>query len=505
MAAATARLWRLYAGTALFGAILCFILFALRAKSAISFVEPLQLHTTGDEFSNYFNIWKAMNGQPIYTDRFQIPFSAAIYNWLFYYAYAVITHFILAGFGLSDAWLPTIGRFITLAAIAVGTAIAYVAFARAADARTAPRKTIAAAFAVFLMVGPLLGFWSLTVRADLWAMTLEMAGATAFLALYPRQRLVAVLVLAVAVYAAWSFKQGSVFTAGGAGILLLLRRDWKSLLLLCSVLPAAWAATLILGDSAWFDNILLRGFPLFFLDGRLSRNLLNVAVKTGPLLFFLLALAVVAARSAECRRKLGQDDAFVFALGAAVAAFVVAVPTATHHGAGENYFFTLAFFMGLMAMASLPVLAAGGEATLRAPLIAGIAGWLSLYAAVGAVLVGAAGTIDVRRQHPVYMGLKRCADSLPRPLFFNNNYMGLPWMTPNNTPWVLYYTYKEERALGHFFQNSGIGGLITERAFATIVTDPKVTIIDGASLAGYTRVQSTDCANMAVYLRDPRP
>lgn len=503
----TDRLWRLYVGSALLGAALCLVLFALRAASSISVVEPLQLHTTGDEFTNYFNIWKAMNGQAVYSDRFQAPFSVAVYNWLFYYAYATVARGVLAVLGLSDAWLPTVGRFITLAAIATGTVVAYVAFARAALARDATGKAVAAAFAVFLMVGPLLGFWSLTVRADLWAMTLEMAGAAAFLVLYPRRRFVAVLILAVAVYAAWSFKQGNVFAAGGAGILLVLRRDWKPLALLCLVLPVAWAATFAWGDAGWIDNILFRDFPLFFQAERLARNMANFAVKTGPLLLFLPAVAWAAGRSAECRRRLWNDDTFVFAAGASVTALTLSIPLAAQHGGGENYFFTLAFFLGLMAMSSFPILADDGPATRRIPLIAGIAGWLTLYAAVGAVLSGAIGTIDVRRQHPVYMSMKRCADSLPRPLYVNNNYLGLPWMTPGNTPWVLSYTYKEERALARRpFQGGGIGGMVNAGAFAVIAyqSDEKEppTELDGGILAmRYERRAGPQCPRTFVFFR----
>lgn len=501
------RLRYLYAASALLGAVLCLVLFGLRAASSISFTEPLQLHTTGDEFTNYFNIWKALSGEVIYNDRFQVPYSVAVYNWLFYYAYAAVAAVVLTALDLSDAWLPTVTRFFTLAAIAAGTVVAYATFARAAQARDATTKAIAAAFAVFLMIGPLLGFWSLTVRADLWAMTLEMAGAAAFLALYPRRRFAAVLVLAAAVYAAWSFKQANVFAAAGAGFLLLARRDWKPLALLCLVLPAAWAATFALGETGWINSILFADFPLFFQAARLLRNLGNVAVKTGPLLLFLAAVAWAAARSMSCRRGLWRSDTFVFAAGASVAALALSVPLAAQHGGGENYFFMLAFFMGLMVMASLPILAAGGAASLRSPLVAGIAGWLSLYAAVGAVLAGAAGTIDVRRQHPIYLEMKRCADSLPRPLYVNNNYLGLPWMTPGNTPWVLSYTYKEERALARRpFEHGGIGGLVDAGAFAAVAyqsdEQEPPTELDGGILATHYEWRAApQCPRTFVFFR----
>jgi hypothetical protein len=260
-----------------------------------------------------------------------------------------------------------------------------------------------------------------------------------------------------------------------------------------------------LGDPVWRANILFRDFAVFFQLERLARNIVNVAVKIGPIELFLVALAFAAARARSCRRMLWVSDAFVFGAGASAAALLLSLPLAAQHGGAENYFFTLAFFLSLMIMASLPALAAAAPELRRAVLAAGAVGWLTAGGAVAAVLTGATGAIDLREQHEIRAELKRCADGLPRPLFFDNPYMGLPWMTPGNTPWVLYYTYKEERALGRAFERGGIGGMIAARAFAAIVADPEAESVDGASLAGYARTYPPHCENKAVYLRTAAP
>lgn len=507
MSADEARVMRLATGAALLGAALCLALFGLRAAGSLSFTVPLQVHATGDEFTNYFNIWKAMTGEVVYNDRFQAPYSATVYNWLFYHAYAAFDRVVMAALGLDGAWLPTVSRWFTLLAIACGLGASYLTFRRAARAEDVTGRALCAAFAVMLMMGPLLGFWSLTVRADLWAMTLEIAGTGLFLALYPRRRMGAVLVLAAAVYLAWSFKQGNVFAAAGGGLVLLLRRDWKALALLCTVLPGAWALTMTLGEPQWLNNILFRDFPLFMSWQRMARNLANVAVKTGPVLLGVAALLAVAVRSKAILLALWRSDTVLFAVGGTLAALMLSVPISAQHGGAENYFFTLTFFLALLLMAALPALRAEPRA-LRPVLAATAAGWAILTGAVLLVVGGVAGKTDLRDQHATYETYKRCTDALPRPLFINIPYMGLPWMTPGNTPWVLSYTYHEERALGvKPFEHGGIGGLIETGAFAAIAVPAEGTPPtgwDGGSLAGYEHRAVADCPQNYVFFRKDR-
>jgi hypothetical protein len=498
------RVSRFYVGAALIGAALCLALFLLRAQSAFSFLIPLQLHTTGDEFTNYFNIWKQMHGEAVYSSRFEIPFSAAIYNWLFYASYAEFGRVGLWLFSLDEAWLPTVWRWFTVLGAMAGSGVAYGLFARALPGQSGREKALAAAFAIYLMFGPLLGFWSMTVRADVWAMTLEILGSALFLKFYPTKRLRAVLMLAACVYLAWSFKQSNVHAAAGAGILLLARRDWKALALLVTVLPAAWAVTFAVGPSDWASYILFKDLALFFQVERLIRNLINVGVKIGPVLFFLAALMFRASRSSTLRCGLWRNNAFVFGTGASLVVTAMSIPMSAQHGGAENYFFTLSFFLSLMVMASIPALRQESSAGIRSVLVSGSIGWITAVAATSAVLLGLVGTIDIRKQHHHYTLLKRCADALPRPLFVANPFAGLPWMTPDNIPWVLYYTYHEERALGRSFAGGGIGGMIERGEFAAIAVNlaPDGSF-DGAHPLRYRQIDMPDCGDLSVFLRRP--
>lgn len=484
------------------GTLASMVLFTLRITSVISFNEPLQVQTSGDEYTNLFYIWKATQGLPVYNDRFVVPFTATVYNWLFHESYAAFINGVSNVFTLSDAWQPTLGRILTLIAMSASAIASYFAFSRVSDAQSLPEKFLCLSFAVYLMFGPLIGFWSMTVRADLGGLFFEILSTLIFISLYTRQRLLAVLGLIVCVYLAWSFKQSNVFAAGGAGLFLVVRRDWKTFLLLITVLPTAWGITFLVGEKMWLHSILMQDYPLLYSFERLVRNMVNFAIKMGPILLFLLGLLVFALRTKKIIPAFWQSNAFMYALCTSVCAVALAIPASAQIGASENYYFSLSYFLGLIIFSSIPILKSfdGG---IRLPVMGACIGWITLSIAVLLVVFGYTGVTNLRHLHIKNMALKECADVLPRPLYVTSNYLGLPWMTRDNPHFVLSYTYPLERKLGRKFENGGIGGMISGKKFAAVVSISETDSIDGASLDDYTRIEISQCSGSFVYRRNP--
>lgn len=488
--------------SALAGALACLILFAVRLGGVVSFAEPIQAQTSGAEYESLFAVWKYTQGLAVYNDRFQVPFNAPMFNWLFYASYGWVAKAVLGAGRLGDAWLPTVARLFTVLGAGAAGLAAAAAFRRAAGTGEPRLEAVAWAFAAFVAVGPLVGFWAMTVRPDAWALAFEAAAAAAFLVIYRRSPWAAVLSLAALAYAAWSFKQASVFAAGAAGLFLLARRDWRRLAALATALPLAWAATLVLGEPQYVKNVLFADYPLPFAGERMARNLLNFAVKSGPSLFLLAALAPVLAASPARRRESLADDPLLFALCGAAVAASISVPLSAQVGGSENYLFVLSFYLALLAVAGLATAARGGGAALQRMAAAGVAGWGTLAVAVLVVLAGVTGATGVRREHDANVAFKLCLDRLPRPLYVDNPYLALPWMTPGTEPFVLSYTYPAERALGRRYERDGIGGLIAARHFAALAVpgaEPPARI-DGATLDGYAPAPGA-CPGISVFLR----
>lgn len=480
------------------GAILCLALLTARAATVLSFAEPLQLFTSGDEQSSLLALWRYVNDFDIYTDRHAEPFANIGYNWLFYQAYGAVAGALQALFGLEDAWLPTLGRWFTLVGAAVIGFAAYVAFrhmTRGSD------RLLPAALAVFVAVGPLVGFWAITVRPDVWAAAFEVIGAALFLRLYPRRRGPAIIAAVVCAYLAWTFKQSNVFLAGGVGLFLLARRDWPAITGLVSGLGVLWAATLFLGPEQYRQNILFTDFPLIFTIERLGRNLVNFVIKSGPSLFAVAVFIAAVAASGDIRRALWRNDAALFAVAGSLAA-ALSIPASAQTGASESYYFTLSFFLALLALTGMEVLAGTGTRAADRIRSAMAAGWATVVVALFLVFGGVTGVINLRPYHVHYMEVKRCLDGLPRPVYVHERYLSLPWMTPNNTPYVLAHIYEAERALGATYEHGGIGGLISASRFAAIAVPgfeaPRE--LDGARLDGYIQAPSA-CRNFIILVR----
>jgi hypothetical protein len=498
----------------LLGAILCISLLVVRIASSISLNEPLQLHVTGDEFSNNFVIWRATQGLPVYADPMSPPYYHPAYNWLFYYFYGYFSKLALGLFSLSDAWIPTIGRYISLLAMMFCIVASYFAFAKTSQAQDNFLKLICLSFAVYVAAGPLIGFWNITARADQWAMTLEIVGCAFFLFFNSERRWTALFLLMIFCYFAWAFKQGNVFAIGGVGLFLLVRQDWKRLAVLVIFIPGTWALTFLTASPLYMENILFVDFPLVFSLQRMVRNLANFISKSGPslILFFVIWLLVFTKHISL--KSLWRHDGFVFAVGGIICSAFLSIPASAQTGGAENYFFMLSYFISLMVLASVPEIKALDKKILKRVFVVGSFGWSTLIVAITMVLFGVVGVINVRDQHDNYSAGKRCIDSLARPLFVNNPYLLLPWMAPGNESYTISYTYYLERQLGRPFKHGGFGGLISSGKFASLALQASDAAVpqnfDGASLSGYKLLPSntdatTNCSMFHIFTRKLAP
>ena len=494
---------RTLAWLALAGAFLSIALMAARGMSVFSLIEPIQVITSGDEPVSHFAIWKFLNGQPIYHNRFEIPFDAVVFNWLFYYAYGIFTGAVQGATGLADSWIPTISRLFTLLAMAWGVAAGYRAFSATQEDGDRDFRLLCLGYGILVMAGPVMGFWGLTTRPDIWALALEITAVAAFLHLYPRSPVASAVAVALICYMAWGFKQINVFALGATGLVLLIERRWTALLTLTVMSVGFWLATFALATPQYLTNVFFGDYLFYYDPARMMRNIANFTVKSGPVLLPLAYIALRFARDAAFRRTLWRHPAGRLALAGIAVDAVLVLPASSQTGASENYYFTMLFFMALLVVTGFGVLSKDEPRFAARARAAGGLGWGSVMVAVALVFAGVTGTIDISDQHRSNMVIKRCLDSLPRPVYVNRPIFGLPWITPGNTPFVVSYSYQRERALGDAFEfeRGGIAGLIEERYFAAIVLmSPLQTEVDGVPLKGYVRAPNV-CPKGGVFVR----
>ncbi|MBF0166176.1 MAG: hypothetical protein HQL45_00990 [Alphaproteobacteria bacterium] len=488
------RSWSWLERAAFLTAGLCLALMAIRTGSAMSFTEPLHVVTSGTEHGPLFTIWKSMTGASITTDRHDIPYDSTVYNWLFYRLYGLFCGLILAAFGLQDEWMPTFARLLTLLALPLTVLAARAAFLRMQDGQDGDSGRPATILAVFLAAGPLIGFWAVTARPDLWAMLIEILAVVCYWRLESASRAKAVLAFAALALLAWSMKQTNIFSLAGMGLYLLVRLRWRDLFLLSGLSAAGWGATLSLGGPEFVKNLLFVGIPFNFQVMHPFLVLKGALLKTLPILTLLGAGLLLALRSAPDRPKLFSDERLVFALCGLGASFLLAFATSVQEGSAENYYFIPAFFAALAGVRLLACL--GGASPLWVRGLQGL-GWAAMSLALLMIFAGRAGTMSVRHQHQAFVAQRQCLQGLTPPYFVKDDYLSLPWMSRPNPPFPLSYSYFDERRVQHPFQQGGIGGLIGEGFFTTLafVTDDPPEMLDGTPLSGYTR-RPGSCAGM---------
>ena len=495
---------------ALIGAGLGVVLMATRGVNVISFTEPLQLVTSGAEYESLYAIWKYVHGFAVYADHTRIPFAGSFYNWLYYVFYGEITKWVLGALSLGDAWLPTVTRLITATGVVYGTWITARLFLEFPAASDDNLKRLGLAFALLVFFGPLMGFFGIATQPDIWGFAFDVTAIYVFLRLYERRPLMGICLFWLFAYLAWGFKQIFVFSTGTVGLFLLLRRDWKMLGVLIVLSVLAWGATLAFGTSQYVKNIVTFGGVTVSLSWpQLFRNLGNAGIKFLPLLLGLAGVAAAMVRSNRLRDFVGNavssittktpDTHFGLALLGSIVTGVLVIPASAKLGAAENYYFLFSFFLSLLFLFALAKVAETGAwpTTVSLPLSIG---WLLHGLAICLVLGGVTGVLSTRPQHVSMSSVSKCLieKNLPDPVFIASPYLSLPWMVPAEQHFVVQTNYLWDKPGGVEMEGGGIGGLIDQGYFATIVI-PGDTF-DGSDLRRY-RLRDDKCGTFKIFER----
>lgn len=484
---------------------LSLVLMLVRVSSAISFSEPLQLTTSGAESEFIYSVWKYLNGLVLYADQRKIPFHATFYNWMFYVLYGEISETVLRVLSLSDDWLPTVTRLITLVGGILGSGLAYHTFVTLLKIKSRGLKLLSATFAIYLFFGPLPGFFAFTTRPDTWAIVFDIAAIYSFLTLYRQRPLAAVLVFCGLTYAAWSFKQIFVFGPGAVGLFLLLNRDWRHLSVLVAVTCNAWGLTLWIGGPVYAQLLLYQDSVVMFSLETMVRSFSNFSVKFLPGLAGLAAIVAIPSFRRATMEAIRLDDvAKMAALGLLVTAGIALVAS-LKVGAAEYYFMPLTYYNALLVLTALSRM----SKTLNVPSAAwGVLslGWIAGFMAVASVLMGFKGVLSVRNIHEDTIAVKPCLQVMKQPVFADSPILSLPWIMPAEEHFVFHYHYLADHAAGIKMEQGGIGGLMDTGYFATLAFHSKVDRYDGSDLKQYhPRPQA--CQGLEIYDRtkDPVP
>lgn len=476
------------------------VLMALRAYSAISFSEPLFVVTSGAEEESALSIWKFIAGKTLYTDPHKIPFVASTYNWLYYYLYGGVTRFFITALSLDIAWLPTIGRLISLAITIIGIAALYWACRILMPSKSFSEKLLLP-IAMFVFIGPLVGFWAISLNVELAATVCTVLAAICFYKFFNDRPELAIILTSIFGYLAWCFKQNHIFVAGTLILFLLLRKEWRLVVIVCVIFGAGWAVAVVGGSEAYVKMLFHKSVDTTLLVSRLIRNLSNFAIKATPLIA-LLAICLGYLATRRTWAEILREPNTMFSLCGLAVTLTLSLIMSAKHGASENYYFVVTIFMVFVSICLIPrFIKSQTEIRLSASIL--ICGWVLNIIASGSVIAGVNGVLSVRHWHDRHVAEKACFKDLPGPLLpVSRSYLTMPWITPSEPRFNLYYTYLKDRKAGRWLEGGGIGQLIENGYFGTIIlakNSPKE--FDDGKIEKYYSLTPSPCEGHAVYLR----
>lgn len=473
----------------------CSALVGYRVWTVLYLRQPGLIITSGCEEESLFAIWKFANGQPVYSNPETIPYAVSYFNFLFYKSYGLWSEAWLTILGLSDSWLPTLARCLTLVVL-LANVLVLRQIMKEADLIPANFGTAAAWSAALLpFINPMVGLWVFTARPDWLAILFELLGLL-WLLRHQRQGGGARLVMAcIFLYAAWATKQSSVAIVTAWCLLNLARRRWRDVGLVAGLLVTAFGLTCLLGNSAYRQSVFFSQ-RYMRLDLEQGVQYFVIACQEYPLLGLgILALGIWGWRfRARFRNAPMQLLSWCFLISL-LWAFVAAMKSA----ANTNYF----YLSGALSMLWLLAL-------LRSAVIADARfdpGWWAacvlLIAAVVQLAVGrrAIEQTDFRIEQKKWMVLTARLTSLPGPQLVTVRAGNLPWIQPHAPYFVVGTTYPYDRQAGVIFERGGLGGLVAAGYFSVVAVsrdDPAATI-DGTPLTSY-RLENED-AYFRYYVR----
>lgn len=482
------------------------VLMGLRLYSAVSFFQPLHGMTRGVEFEPLYSTWRYIQGLPVYVSQREIPFIASFYNWLTYAFYGEVAAFVQALLQLDDVWIPTLTRTTSFVGCMVG--IVFMAMVLMQSGRQRLSPIYGWAFAGFFFLGPLLGFWAMATGPDIWPLVIAVATLAFYQRVGARAPVFGIIVVCLASYAGWAFKQNYLFIPAVFGSYFLLIGAWWRALTLALVVPALIALTVWLGSPEYARLLHFGGTAVSFSVANVVRNASNFGVKFLPLIVLSLVWVWLQRadwlRWSQWRAGLRDNPALSMGVIGIVIAGFVGTFTSGMVGASENHYFWVALFLTIVGHDGFGrVIERARTGTQVWPLATVGVSWGVLIAAVMMVLVGLQGTYSVRPAHQVLMQTQQCLKDLPTPIYIANPYLALPWHNLSSEPFVTYYNYPTDRKAGLEMEAGGIGGLIEQGYFKTLVLPADVDSFDGGALTLY--VKQRQCEGYDVYRLAARP
>jgi hypothetical protein len=448
-----------------------------------------------------YNIWKAMNGLPVYQRVATYPYNVALYNWGFYYFYAQVACVLR----LSDEQLVTGLRGITLVSTIIGSlgTLALVSLIRPFRNRAEWALAAGISYLVWFSASTT-GWYTITVRPDIFSAALSTWVLVIYIRMLPRHPKLACLIAGTLFYLSWAAKQSCLGIMLGVALHVLLRRDFKGMILFSSAFWSLVLFTFSIGGVDYMQNTLtipakhpmLPATQLRMIS--LRTLLLSSFVWIPALLDYLTTIRNrYNVGSVSVAAKADASSLLLLRL-CAMTSLALACLTAMKAGSDKNYFFEFMAVSGALCSSSLLKMWDYDEERpyFRTAMLLSCAVFLIPIAGAMSLLYSSGVSGKILTITPDQASARRellsKARTLKGPILSIDPFLALPWSVRCDSPEPFVidefcYRYLERR---NFVTDGGLSELVSRRFFQAIITPKDHPIYLQSLECGY--VESMD-------------
>jgi hypothetical protein len=444
--------------------IFTLVLLFVRIFNNISFLEPLQLITSGWEEEALYTFWKFIHSKPIYEDPYKIPYVSSFFNWLFYYIYGYIIKLVMVVFSLKDDWIPTLGHVTTIF-ISSSLGILFYKFGRKLLSKKEDRLSLFA-ISTFVCLGPLMGFWSMTLRPDILALTVEFCAFLYFIRNFEKAPNKTSIVFSLLAYLAWSVKHNYVLVLVGVCLYLIFSKSFRQLIIVVLISWSLYGLTFYFGGEVYRHSILFSQKNLGFQIGVGVKNFSTYAIKSLPILSGFFAAVFLHLRGKNTVEKSLIIKVLVSIL---LFGYPFVLILASKYLSSDNYYFSIFLYT---AVGFVYALSQYNDHKLFKAI--STLGSLGTCVAILLILTGRIGNLSNRYIHNFNLQQQKCIAMLEKPLYTLTTYASLPWINPTEPHFLLSSIYLQDRALGYKFEKGGIDAIVATGYFKTLLYNPNL-------------------------------
>jgi hypothetical protein len=396
--------------------ILNLAVFSIRLVSVLHYGDLFP--TSGGESLVIYPVWKAIHYYPVYEWPLSYPFSLALYNYLFYNAYAVFLRLI----GATGASMMIWGRLFTPVFAMIG-AVAQWKLVQYHLKLRGMYSVLSLCLALGLWISAsIVRAYALSIRPDLAAVAMVMVA----LWMLVRQSRFNLAYAGVFFYLAWSFKQSVILAFIAVCLFLLFHKRWRDFLFLATVFAILVGITLLIGSPEYRYGILAA--PALVKEFSIKWALQIAPKAVAANLYWILA--PVALLLATGARRI--DNTVSMLSAALVVALAGGLAGMTKIGSWDNYL--LEAFVAGSTLFQIAVFAAPGRLVSALVLFGCVQPAVQATMAQSGTSRHLLGTVGIatKSEYADAVAMRDRLASLRKPIFTTNEIFSLPWFSTDN-------------------------------------------------------------------------